>query len=61
MHPGREHSREHKKMKKERNMHWFNVPGFWKGFLAGGICVPVAIILVEAVVKYLMYGKFFWK
>jgi len=42
-------------------MHWFSLPGFWKGFLVGGICVPAAIIFIEIVVKYLIYGKFFWK
>jgi len=42
-------------------MSWLSLPGFWKGFLVGGITIPVVIVLVEIVVKYLAYGKIFWK
>lgn len=40
---------------------WTTLPEFWKGFICGGIAVPVAIIAIEVVVKFALYGKFFWK
>jgi hypothetical protein len=45
----------------EQTMSWFTLPGFWKGFLVGGIFVPTLIIVIEMLIKYIMHGKIFWK
>ena len=43
-------------------MSWWNgISDFWKGFIAGGITVPLCIVLIEIIVKLAMHGKLFGK
>ena len=36
---------------------WTTLPVFWKGFICGGISVPVAIVCIEILVKFVILGK----
>jgi hypothetical protein len=39
-------------------MSWWNaLSEFWQGFILGGICVPLAIVVVEIIVKLALRGR----
>jgi len=40
---------------------WSALPEYWRGFIAGGVAIPLTIVVVECIVKYALYGKVFGK
>jgi hypothetical protein len=30
---------------------WWNMSGFWQGFICGGVAVPLVIVIIEIIVK----------
>ncbi|WP_419779807.1 hypothetical protein [Maridesulfovibrio sp.] len=33
---------------------------FWRGFILGGVTVPLMIVVIEIVVKLILHGKIVW-
>lgn len=43
-------------------MNWWNaLPEYWRGFITGGVVIPLSIVAIECAVKFVVHGKIFWK
>lgn len=40
---------------------WRKLPTFWRGFIAGGVVVPLSIVAIEVVIKLALHGEVVWK
>ncbi len=40
---------------------WSNLSDFWRGFICGGIVVPLVIVIIEIIIKLVIHGKVSWK
>jgi len=40
---------------------WKKIPVFWRGFIAGGVIVPLSIVFLEIIVKLALHGEVVWK
>ncbi|WP_319470475.1 hypothetical protein [uncultured Pseudodesulfovibrio sp.] len=40
---------------------WKSLPNYWRGFITGGVVVPLSVLVVEFTIKYALYGEFFLK
>ncbi len=33
---------------------WISLPAFWQGFICGGITIPLVIIAIEIIIKFVL-------